>query len=841
MKRISFFLGVFSVGLVVFLLLTGQFGGLESASNVDPAAETFPEVEQNRVTHHSYDYSLGRLRFTLRGEMDLSSGLVLSADNLVSQRALLDATIELPVYAEGRTEPVDQILFEAEKIITDPGGEEARVIGELRGRGAGGAPEMETRDLRIRWADGEDILIDGKSPVQVAWPEMLLRSAHGLVGSIGSSSGLQELSFSPPVIVAMNSLTWSQDRQSEQQLRIVCDGPITLAGAEQGARFDGGVRIFEAPISAPMNPRSPPPLRHIAADFLDLQLEPKSRRLLRIHSERRESPIVIQLGGGIRVEGEKLDWKDGDAEVALTDGVSIFSKLGVFQAQKARVQIGSSRCIVEGGVTGILKSPASGSSDATSVVEGDWTVAANSAQFEFADGKLTTLSAHGRNGESVSIQEFGDQGATIVGDELRWRALERELEVLSGGENRALFTDGRNRIESRSAALSLDTTRLVFRDQVAASLAELPRGPEASAPQWLGDEAMAILQTDILTMNWDGKKRLKQLEATAVEMPLQLRVEGRESLQLSGSHLIWRGADALIRIDGSGRQTLSIGTRADLKADRLSLSMIEGKATGEGSVEGTLQRPRAAADEPPVEIHCRSLVVSLGRSQTDGEAAATADATATAVQQELPLGRIQAVRAVGDLDSPVRIDDGTIRALGQELLWNATEEQFRFQGPGLQQVEVYSGTEVPDRIEAETISLDRNAGTAELVGDARALVYLAKQSEQSDDSDAVQEDALVWQLSSDRIDAGLKIGQQQIQLQEVVAQGTVRLAQEEGGIEFRGQRCQWDHLNQRLVLSSADGQGLQTFVRGDEPHDEVVAREVVVVRSTPRGSAVRGS
>ena len=157
MKRISFFLGVFSVGLVVFLLLTGQFGGIGASEEETTTGDAFPEVTRNRVTHHSYDYTLGRLRFTLRGLMELSSGVVLSSENLISQRTLIDATIELPVYAEGRTEPVDQILLEAEKIITDPGGEEARVVGLLRGQGVGGIPQMETRDLVIRWADGEDI------------------------------------------------------------------------------------------------------------------------------------------------------------------------------------------------------------------------------------------------------------------------------------------------------------------------------------------------------------------------------------------------------------------------------------------------------------------------------------------------------------------------------------------------------------------------------------------------------------------------------------------------------------------------------------------------------------
>jgi len=854
LKRLSFFLGVFSVGLVVFLLLTGQFGGLESGSESTTAAENFPTVEQNRVTHHSYDYSLGRLRFTLRGQMDLSSGVVLSPENLISQRALIDATIELPVYAEGNTDPVDQILFEAEKIITDPGGEQARVIGQLRGRGAGGTPQLETRDLLIRWADGEDIRIEGESPVQVAWPAMELQSPNGLVGSIGSSSGLQELSFAPPVIVAILSVTWStadgnsnvgaeagegsQQAEQEKQIRIICDGPITLAGSEHGARFDGGVRVFESEVSAPLDPLAEVPERHIAADFLDLHLEPQSRRLLRIHSQRRENPITIQLGDGIRVEGEQLDWEDGDSQVRLTGGVVIHSAMGTFQAAQARVQLGSSRCIVEGGVTGTLTGKPSGltaGSDASTPIEGQWSVTAETAQFEFSGGRLQTLGARGRDGESVFIREVGEQGATIVGDELRWRTAEQELEVFSNSGNRALFTDGKNRIEANTAALSVEPTRLVFRGRVGAQLHELPRGPSATSPRWLGKESVGDLEAETLTLFWDGKQRLKQLEASGGDTPLKLQVEGRELIQLAGTQLEWRGADAVIRIEGEGRQQLSIGTRAALEADRLRLSMVEGQAIGEGAVKGSLQRPGAAEGDPPLVIDCPSLVVSLAREESTQS---TEEAQTPA--QELPLGRIVGARALGDVEHPVQIDDGTIRASGQELLWNAIGQQFRFQGPGLQQVEISAGSGQPDHIEAETISLDRIAGTAELVGGARALLYLAK-GPQAQDSEAEQstEDLLPWKLEADRIDARLDTRDKQIRLSEVVARGSVRLVQEQGGIEFRGQNCHWDHQHQRLTLSSPDGQGLQTFVRGPEPRDEVVAREVVVVRSTAQGEQVR--
>ena len=263
--------------------------------------------------------------------------------------------------------------------------------------------------------------------------------------------------------------------------------------------------------------------------------------------------------------------------------------------------------------------------------------------------------------------------------------------------------------------------------------------------------------------------------------------------------------------------------------------MVEGLATGEGAVRCSLQRPGAAEGAHPLVIDCLSLVVSLARDEpvinSEGDAPDPAD---------LPMGRIAAVRALGDVDTPVRVDDGSIRAQGQELLWNARDEQFRFQGPGMQQVEIFSGSETADLIEAETITLDRTAGSAQLVGDARAVIYLAKGSEvEKAPSNPSAEESLAWKMTADRIDAGLDIGSQRIRLEEVVAVGTVRLHQEQGGIEFRGQRCHWDHQNQRLLLSSVDGQGLQTFVRGEEPRDEVVAREVVVVRSTAPGKDAR--
>ena len=830
MSRLAFFLGVFSVGLVVFLFMTGQFSASdENQAGVSPI-EPIDQTDLNRVTHHSYDYSLGRLRFTLRGEVDLTSGVVLSPESLVSQRDLLSASIEMPVFAEGRTEPVDQILIEADRIVTDPGGRVADVIGQLQAVGAGGTPRLTTRDMRIRWADGEDVRIEGSSAVQVEWPALELRSSSGLDGSLGSGTGLTNLRFAPPLIIAVKGNAsegeGGLDGDPGRQIRILCHGPMTLAGSEKIARFHGGVHIFESDPEAPLDPKLDPPQRHIYADQLDLHLEPTSRRLVKIEAGRRENPVTIHLGGGIRVEGERLDWSEGETQIRLSDGIVIHSEVGTFKAQQATVLTGESRCIVSGGVTGSLQSMAISSGTPDPEAESNWSVDAESAEFHFAEGQLMSLTARGKSGESVSIQEQRQDGARIVGDELWWRADEGQLEVLSSEGSRARFSEGKNRIEADSAALSIGSPRLVFRGGVTAELVELPQGPSFTAPRWLGENPGCVVVAQQMTLLWDGKQRLKQLDAQAGDSPMELRVHGAEKMQLIGDLLQWRGVDGQLTLTGAGRQRLTLEGRAELIADRLSILLSQNLASGEGSVEGTLSRPGDTEQQSPVTILCDSLVVSLA---PDDEQKITDD---PASSNPTPAGSVIGVRALSSEDGRVQIQEGTFVARCGELLWDAVKQRYRFQGKGLQQVEVATRGGTPDRIEAETITLDPIDGSAELVGDARARVYLGNASTEG----AVETiEKMAWNLESDRIDAKLDLSGDQIRLVEVSAVKDVRLHQKEGGIEFRGQHCRWNQQQQRLILSSIDGQGLQTFVRGDDPQDEVVAREVVVVRSTAEG------
>ncbi|HIG05772.1 MAG TPA: hypothetical protein EYQ08_08610 [Planctomycetes bacterium] len=831
MRRFTFFLGVFSVGLVVFLLLTGQFQGTEETFENIETEPPLDATEQNHVVLPFYDYSLGRLRFTLRGLVDLSSGLVLSPGNLMNQSDLLDASIEMPVYAAGRTEPIDKIMFEAQR-VTYPGGEEAQVVGDLRVIGAGGSPEMRTRDMVIRWADGEDIRIEGHSPVQVTWPELKLYGSSGMHGSIGSGSGLNSLSFSPPLIIAMKGMVNEDGVVTEQgldgapgrQIRVLCNGPTTLKGAENWVRFDGGVQVFEAQPDDPIVPHQAAPPRHIFADYLDLHLEPTTRRLVRIQGSRRENPITIYLGGGVRVEGNQLHWQNGEARVRLSQGVLIHSDLGTFEAQEATVLTQEGRCIISGGVSGKMVGQAITTGSAESQNEALWQITAEDAEFQFEDGQLLTLTARAAPGQVVVIEEQHPEGARIEGEELRWLAIDQQIEVFSTADQRALFSAGNNRIEAKSAALSIGKPRLVFAGGVQAQLVELPTGPTSTVPKWLGENPSCVVEADQLTLQWDAQQRLKQLDAVAGEEPLSLQIQGTESLRLHGSQLQWRGIDGVVRIEGEGRQQILLGDRAELTADRLRLSLAESQASGEGTVEARIGPSAATGSASQVMIGCDEVVVSLA---TDGMPDGSAEGAT-----EISPGSVIAVRALGHDGRKVEIDDGTILARCEELLWDAVNQRYRFQGKGLQQVEVAGEERNPDIIEAQLITLDPVAATAQLQGQATARVYLGNASA----GEAVETDRkLAWNLSAERIDAKLDLSGEQIRLVDVEASNSVQLQQPQGSIEFRGQHCHWDQLHQRLVLSSQDGQGLQTFVRGTDPQDEVVAREVVMVRSTVPG------
>ncbi|MFQ5653995.1 MAG: hypothetical protein ACE5GW_04610, partial [Planctomycetota bacterium] len=170
MKRFSFFLAVFSVGLVVFLLLTGQFGklfraGEENGDGSSASRQEEPEETRNVVTYYNHDYEKGRVRFSLRGVVDGSSSLKLNLDNISSQRSLSDAVLEIPIYGdEARNgeglapglESLSRFVLRAERVWSSLESRSISLAGEITGEGDGGIPRLQTTALDLSWERGGD-------------------------------------------------------------------------------------------------------------------------------------------------------------------------------------------------------------------------------------------------------------------------------------------------------------------------------------------------------------------------------------------------------------------------------------------------------------------------------------------------------------------------------------------------------------------------------------------------------------------------------------------------------------------------------------------------------------
>ena len=830
MKRLSFFLGIFSVGLVAFLGLTGQFGGQNENSDFSEVEEVdLNPVDQNRMSYRSYDMIRGRLRFLLKGHMDASSGVVISPENLVSQTTLIDAVIELPVYVGNEQEPRDRILLEADKVITDQDSENARVEGTLFAEGAGGSPKLETRDIEILWADGEDVRLQGQSAVRMIWPELELRGNSGFTGSVGSSSGLEQLTLSPPILMGLTAagsgpfIERSED-ETESQVRILCRGPMVLGREGRGALFDGGVQIFEVAASSPLDPDVTVPQQHIAADYLDMELDPVSRRLLSIRSQARENPITVFVDENTRIECRQLLWNEGADHVELTQDVVIIHPAGRFQADRARVMTGASRCILDGGIRGSLQGPATGTSEELGPEGGQkWAVEAELATFDFGDGSLETLRAVGKPGLPVIVSEQRSQGASIRGDALIWNARDRQLEIVSGEQNRATFSEGENHISADRVAFVDNSPRLSFIGNVRARLIEWPQGPTQKASQWLGSDARGEVEAQKLSLTWDARQRLEALEASGEKVPLTMQIEGEEQLTVRSHRLRWTGQNGLLQLSGDGRQEIVMGDRIQLTAETLELSSIDGQARGKGAVDGLLRGPGGESEAPSLGLYCSELVAQFQPLETN-------EAVAGAPRW----GDLSGARALGTLPVPVRIEHENLRAQGQEFLWNAVENTFRFQGPGRQRVEVASAEQTPGFIEAQSITIERQISQVSLEGEARARIYLASDPGQYGE---LSDQPMSWTLDAKSIDATVDFESDPVYLKSIRGAGGIALTQPENALEFRGEVFLWDVAQQRLSLTSEDGQGLQTFHRGSSPKDEVVAREVVLVRTTRPGEA----
>jgi hypothetical protein len=887
MKRFSFFLAVFSVGLLLFLLLTGQFGKLfqgraSDGEGVPIGGPDRPGDGERRITHHKHDYDRGRLQFTLKGVLEGEADYLMSmTQNMDQERTLRDAIVEVPLYPAGEnvSTPEDIFTLQAGRVRIIPGkdggSDEVILEGKIHGEGQQGHPRFDTEGARLTWADGGTAHLIGDQRVQIEYPAVTLRGQRGFEATIDGREGLSDIRILPPLVVALSPdaegsilgfrggalLADETGEEERSRVHLFSRGPMTIDTETGTAIFEGPVQIYQVSVDTSLEPPDPNdiPENRFVCEKLRLELDSLTRRVTRLIAEKVNDPVQVHLAEGYRVEGNKLVWSDGEQEAVLSGDVRILGDLGEFRAESARILPDEGLCWLVGGIEARMRGDAlvdrgSGDGEWDQRIDSEWILVGDRAELRYTRGakgqQLESFHAYALPGERVTIREDREGGALLLGGEMVYDPERGVVRVLAGDEPGALqpdFHEGRNRVRAARIDLGLTRPELVFEGDVDGTLVDPPVDAEGSWPAWLepGDSSSIRLLAEKVRLSWDENDRLQRIEAWRGAEPLFLDHRSDESFQLHADAIDWNGTTGEIRAFGDGRQTLTFVERAEISARALVFSVVTWVARGDGEVVTTAVRPppRDAAGPAlrPVTIEGDHVEISLrppsDDNSQDGEIEPRENAGNAGTEGTDPLrsGQILSARGWSDTPGTLEIEEGSIHAIGDELLWDAVEGVIRLLGDGRQRV-IYRSPDGLNELSAESIEYHSDERRLILLGESRARLHQGMVPSGSEPSEDANEHAtLPWEFTAGSLEVFFREKERDsddgsITLDRIVAGDRVNLTQEESEIELQGEAAEWDAITERLRVYSPEGEGLQTLYRGVGERDEIVAREFLLLR-----------
>ena len=381
MRRFGFFLGVFSVGLVVFLVFTGQLGELfDSDPNkgqegaIDRSATQSPEVQFTMP-----DFLRKRDMFSFKGFVEAENSF--SMDHQWNTAwTLTDAVLDINLYADDDAGVPNSIFqLTSHKVHYRPNPQRI-LLERVSGRGEDGTA-FDTDSVELTWNDTGEMRLVGSAPVQIGYPALKLHGHRGFVGDIASDTGLRLLEIHAPVVMAVNrhqggnlfglnstmpadgdsatasnpssdatsSSTSSIGVASGTRVFLVSDGPLRLSRdskAPARALFNGAVTLFESDQSELWPAPTSPDTRLECAD-LQLELDPLTQRLYGAESAADGERVKFVIGDEYHVLGDRLRWSTGVGEALLAGDVEVQGPQGVFNAARARLLPLENTCYLE--------------------------------------------------------------------------------------------------------------------------------------------------------------------------------------------------------------------------------------------------------------------------------------------------------------------------------------------------------------------------------------------------------------------------------------------------------------------------------------------------------------
>ncbi|MEM7260718.1 MAG: hypothetical protein AAF488_01920 [Planctomycetota bacterium] len=752
MRRFGLFVGVFSVGLVLFMALTGQLSRFIQEDRDPFASDDWADdsTRHNQVVIYDPDVKNGRPRFSLRGVIDSSEPLKINDTQMGKRATVRDAVLEMPLYPKNPTESTPRkFTLTASRVDYQPDTGEIELSAGIVGFSDHGA-RFETEGLAVSWSENPDgsrrIELEGNKPVRLVYPAIELFGESGFEGTVDDEIGIGSLSIKPPVVVALRreessgflGLDSSEPgAEAGERIFVISEGPLTIerdaVTRTATARFTGRVSMFNAPTSTSLHPRPDVPKEHFSCQRLTLDLD-STMALGRASAEGLDQPVravFLVNNEPYALEGDTLEWvKDREAVLTGENGVSVQGPIGDLLAQRARLRPTDRRCFLDGGIEAVIhaaKLP--GAEEASDPrAQNSWVLTADEAVVEFAGARgsgtegsgFHLIRARSLEPGQLKVAENATPGATLRGTELEYSAVTQTLEVRGGDGQRPTFVERESNVAATVIRLQVEEQVLAFDGNVIGSLHEIPVEPERLPKAMRGKEPPERfdVKCERLALEWkpiDGeesaRRRLHRIRSESGPEPLQFDVFGPQHLTLRGHTLEWKAETGRLEVGGEGRQQLVIteGTVAfELAAATLSFEAGSSIARASGDVDVKalrsflVQRPLDADEDRWAHLECDEVQVELRPLDSNEDQAETKDESI-----------IVSVVASAAENGWVTIHDGMVSARGRALAWTPQDGGLTVDGDGLQRFE-YTDADGDHALEARSIRAER-------VGDSKSV------------------------------------------------------------------------------------------------------------------------
>jgi hypothetical protein len=520
--------------------------------------------------------------------------------------------------------------------------------------------------------------------------------------------------------------------------------------------------------------------------------------------------------------------------------------------------------------------------------------------------------APGTAGTSPDAVPSADAGSTaeppfvVTGDVLTYADSEKGATLEGSPGKSPRFEQGANWIESRRMHVELENGVAIFEDDVHGRLDDLKaarRGasagetPAAGAPADAGPAATDIetleIESSFLALRFEEMREIVDLLARgAADRPLRVTAHstGDRWYRLVGPQLHWDQAAEVAQLDSlraepTARQPSGEGGASpprleyeggDVRAGRIR---FERKTWTANLTDGVLVRvspsgenPSGALPAPPgaheVEIAAGSAEIEFF-PELERRGKQTGSLEGLSSIKSLRARRSSPDPAQGTAGALIQIKTPTFTSRTEELIWDSEARRLRFQGNGLQEIDV-ARDDFQGPITAREIVFDEEKKLLILQGGVQGRLVQARigaplEAEGRTPRSNVEPAALgasprhlVWQFATSVLEIQLKEGPRGsgFELVSVRARDKVHLRNDEHGLQLLGDDLTYEEATRKVHVFSPDGRP-QTLLcdrstvrrdpssraneAGPEEVHKVVAQEIwALLQENPHAVARRG-